>query len=54
MVEVSDRPDLASANRVVSGGRGMKNGENFQMLYDFADKIDAAVGASRAATAAAV
>lgn len=48
-VAKSDRPELSAAGAVVAGGRGMKNGENFGMLYDLADKMDAAVGASRAA-----
>jgi electron transfer flavoprotein alpha subunit len=44
-----ERPDLQSANKVVSGGRGVGSEENFNVIYQLADKMGAAVGASRAA-----
>lgn len=48
-LSVSERPELTSASIVISGGRGMQNGENFALLEKVADKLGAGIGASRAA-----
>ena len=49
LAKATGKPDLTEANIIVSGGRGMKGGENFQLLEDLADALGGVVGASRAA-----
>jgi electron transfer flavoprotein alpha subunit len=48
-LSISERPELTAASIIVSGGRGMQNGDNFVLLEKVADKLNAAIGASRAA-----